>query len=76
MRIKYEYAGTNATKTHLTVYVEIVTGSAKVVKSIHIPWSELTDTKILSCVDDELRRELKARWSSYSDCVFDLFNED
>nr|CRY97388.1 hypothetical protein [uncultured prokaryote] len=75
MRVKYEYAGTNATKKHLVVWFEIVTGSARIIKELRIPWSELSDTKIMGMIDQQVRTELREAWSNYEDCVFDLFNE-
>nr|CRY97404.1 hypothetical protein [uncultured prokaryote] len=76
MRVKYEYAGTNATAKYLVVWFEIVTGSARVIKELRIPWSELSDTKIMGMIDKQVREELKAAWTKYEDCAFDLFNED
>nr|CRY97382.1 hypothetical protein [uncultured prokaryote] len=75
MRVKYEYAGTNCTKSHLIVWFEIVTGSARVVKELHIPWSELTDRKVLGMLDRQIQKELKESWLRYEDTVFDIFND-
>nr|CRY97396.1 hypothetical protein [uncultured prokaryote] len=75
MRIKHEYAGTNVTKKHLVVWFEVVTGSARVVKELRIPWSELTDVKILGMIDNQVRQELRASWLKYEDTVFDIFND-
>lgn len=72
MRVKFEYAGTNATVTHLTVFVDVVTGTSRRVKAIRIPWGELTDRKILDEIDKQVRRELMAAWEGPREVGFDL----
>lgn len=62
MKIRYEFAGTNATDKDLMIYFEIVTGSARRVETILVPWSEITDQKYLYHIDQQVRRELKAAW--------------
>lgn len=62
MKIRYEFAGTNATEKHLLIYFEIVTGSTRRVETILVPWSEITDQKYLHQIDQQVRKELRAAW--------------
>nr|CRY97415.1 hypothetical protein [uncultured prokaryote] len=63
MRIRYEFAGIARSEKHLCVFFEIVTGSARVVKSVMIPWGELIDTNTLSYIDKAVRAELQKVWA-------------
>nr|CRY97430.1 hypothetical protein [uncultured prokaryote] len=63
MKIRYEFAGIARSEKHLCIFFEIVTGSARVVKSVMVPWVELIDQNTLSYVDKAVRLELEQRWA-------------
>lgn len=63
MRIKYEYAGVDFTKRGLKVLFEVVTGGARRVQVLYVPWDCLTDTECLECIGNQVSKDLKERWA-------------
>lgn len=62
MRLKYTFAGTKPTKVGLVVFFEVVTGGARRVQSLMVPWSELTDHEALEAIADQQSAEMQDRW--------------
>nr|CRY97421.1 hypothetical protein [uncultured prokaryote] len=67
MRIKYEFAGIARSEKHLCVFFEIVTGSARRVECVMVPWVELIDMNTLSYIDKAVRAELERTWADRED---------
>nr|CRY97376.1 hypothetical protein [uncultured prokaryote] len=62
MKAKFTYAGSNPTKANLEVFFHVAVGGSTRLRTLRIPWSELSDRKILNEIDAQVRKELMAAW--------------
>nr|CRY97398.1 hypothetical protein [uncultured prokaryote] len=63
MRLKYTFDSTGLTKKGLLVRFAIRTGSVERIKTVLVPWSELTDRECLDIIHERAAASLSARWA-------------